>query len=144
MNSYNYMHNRRVLNDKPNETGINNCNCPKKYTCPLTNSCQTKCIIYQPNIDCDIAGYKQKCYPSSWETTFKDRFGNHKNSFNHVKDKNDSELSKEFWKSKSAMERQKLHKKLSEYVLLTIQTVSTAFYDYMYNTKLQHTTETTF
>ena len=47
-------------------------------TCPLEKSCQTKCIVHPANIDCDIAGYKQKCYLGSYETTFKDRFGNHK------------------------------------------------------------------
>ena len=94
INSYNYMHNHKVLSDKPNETGINNCNCRNKDTCPLPKSCQTKCIVYQANIDCDIAGYKQKCYLGSCETTFKDRFGNHKKSFNHVKHKNDTELLK--------------------------------------------------
>ena len=78
MKSYTYMHNHKVLNDKSNETGINNCNCRNKDTCPLPKSCQTKCIVYQANIDCDIAGYKQKCYLGSCETTFKDRFGNHK------------------------------------------------------------------
>ena len=35
---------------------------------------------------------------------------------------------KNFGKSKSAMDHRKLHGKLSEYVVLTIQTVSTAFY----------------
>ena len=79
MNSYTYIHNHKVLNDKPNEMGINN---------------------YQANIDCDIAGYKQKCYLGSSETIFKDRFGNHKKSFNHLKHKNDTELSKEFWEIK--------------------------------------------
>ena len=49
--------------------------------------------IYQANIDCDIAGYKQKCYLGSCETTFKDRFGNHKKSFSHLKHKNDTKLS---------------------------------------------------
>ena len=44
----------KILNDKPNETGINNCNYRKKDTCPLPNSCQTKRIIYQANFDCDI------------------------------------------------------------------------------------------
>ena len=78
MNSYTYMHNHKILNDKPNETGINDCNCRNKDTCPSPNSCQTNCIIYQANTDCDIAGYKQKCYLGSCKTTFKDRFGNHK------------------------------------------------------------------
>ena len=59
-----------------------------------------KCIIYQANTNCEIAGYKRKCYLGSCETTFKDRFGNHKKSFNHVKHKNDTELSKEFWEIK--------------------------------------------
>ena len=88
------MHNHKVVNDKPNETGINNCNCRNEDTCPLPSSFKTKCIIYQANIDCDIAGYKQKCYLGSCEITFKDRFGNNKKLFNHVKHKNDMALSK--------------------------------------------------
>ena len=68
MNSYTYMHNQKVLNDKPNETGIDNCNCRNKDTCPLPNSCQKKCIVYQANIDRDIIGYKEKCYLGSCET----------------------------------------------------------------------------
>ena len=117
MNSYTYMHNHKVLNDKPNETGINNCNCRNKDTCPLPNSCQTKCIVYQANIDCDIAGYKQKRYLGSCETRFKDCFGNHKKSIDQ----------RNFGKSKSAMKHQKSHRRLSEYVVLTIQTVSAVF-----------------
>ena len=107
MNSYTYMHNHKVLNGKPNEMGMNNCNCRNKDTCPLPKSCQTKCIIFQANIDCAIATYIQKCYLGSCETKFKFFFGNHKNSFNHhknsfnhVKHKNDTELSKEFWEIK--------------------------------------------
>ena len=72
MNSYIYMHNHKVLNDNPNETGINNCNCHNKDTSPLPNSSQTKCVIFQANIDCDITGYKQKCYLGTCETTSKD------------------------------------------------------------------------
>ena len=51
---------------------------------------------------------------------------------------------KNFGKSKSAMEHQKLHGKLLEYVVLTIQTESAAFYVYLRNTELQHTKETIF
>ena len=91
MNSYTYMDNHKVLNDKPNETGINNCNCRNKNTCPLLNSLQTKCTIYQTNIYYCLG---------SCETTFKDRFGNYKESFNHLKHKTDTELSKEFWEIK--------------------------------------------
>ena len=80
MDSYICIHNHKVPDNKPDETRINNCNCLNKDTCPLPNSCQTKCIV----IDCDITGYKQKCYLSSFETIFKDRLGNHKKFFNHV------------------------------------------------------------
>ena len=59
MNSYTCMHNHKVLNDRPNETGIDNCNCRNKDTCPLPSSCQTYCIIYQASIDSDVAGYKK-------------------------------------------------------------------------------------
>ena len=76
---------------------MDNWNYRNKDTCPLLNSGQTKSIIYQPKIDCYIAGYKQKCYLGSCETTFKERFENHKNLFNHSKLKNYTKLSKEFW-----------------------------------------------
>ena len=46
---------------------------------------------------------------------------------------------KNFGKSKSAKEHQKLHVKLSQYIILTSQTVGVAFYVYMRNSKLQHT-----
>ena len=83
-----------------------------------------KCIVYQANIDCDITGYKQKRYLGSSETTFKDCFGNQKKLFNHVTHKNDTELLKEFWE----MKKRNGTGKSSEYVILTIQRVSLAFY----------------
>ena len=78
INAYTYTHNHKVLNEKPNEKKVNNCNCCNKDTYPLPNSCQMKCITYQTNTDCDITGYKQKFYLGSCETTFKDRFRNYK------------------------------------------------------------------
>ena len=60
------------------------------------------------NFDCDIAVNKQNCYLGSCETTlkceatFKDYFGNHEKWFNHLKGKNDTELSKEFWEIKKS------------------------------------------
>ena len=83
-----------------------------------------KWIVYQANSHCDIAGYKQ---------TFEDRFGSHKKSFHPIKHKSDTELStkkkkKKIEKSKSALQHQKFHGKLSEYVVLAIQTALSAFY----------------
>ena len=128
MNSYTYMDNHKVLNDQTNETGINNCNCRNKDNCPLPNSCQTKCVIYQANTNCDITGYKQKCYFDSCETTFKIVSGIIKSRSTTLNIKIIQNYQNNFGKSKSAMEHQKLHGKLSEYVPLTTQTVSAAFY----------------
>ena len=41
MNSYTYVHNHKVLNDKPNETIISNCGFCNKDTRPLPKSCET-------------------------------------------------------------------------------------------------------
>ena len=92
------MHNHKVLHNKSNEMEINNCNCRDKDTCPLPNICQKKGKTYRASTGYDIAGYKQKCYLDSCKTTFKGRFGNDKKSFNHVKHKNDTVLSKQFKK----------------------------------------------
>ena len=108
MKSYTYIHNRKVLNNKPKEMRITNCNCCNKDICSQPNSCQTKCIVYQANIDCDTAGYKQKCYLCSCETTFEDSFGNHKELFNHAKHENHMELSKEFLEIKKCNGSQKI------------------------------------
>ena len=80
MNSYFYMHNHKVSNDKPNET----------------ESVAIKILVLyqiaskQTNIDCEIAGYKEKYYLASCEITFKGRF----ELQNHIKQSNDTELSK--------------------------------------------------
>ena len=45
----------------------------------------------------DIPNYKEKVYKGICSTTFKDRYGNHKKSFNNERYKTDTELSKEVW-----------------------------------------------
>ena len=67
----------------------------KTLQSPLPNSCPKKWIIYQANIGCDIAGYKQKCSFGSCETKFNNRFGN------QIKHKNHTERSKELWEIKN-------------------------------------------
>ena len=47
-----------------------------------------------------IPGYQEKVYLGASETKFKIRYGSHKKSFNKHCDKNDTELSKEYWKVK--------------------------------------------
>ena len=119
MNSYTYMHNHKVLNHKPNETGINNCNCRNEDDCPLPNTCQTKCIIFQANIDLTLLDVTKNVTLAHVKQHLKIVLGIIKMIRNYQKN---------FGKSKGAMEHQKLHGKLSEYISLTTQTVSTAFY----------------
>ena len=106
MNSYTYMHNHKVLNDKPNETGINNCNCRNKDNCPLAKICQTKCVIYQANIDCDIAGYKQNVTLAHVNQHLKIISGIIKSRSTTLNIKMIWNYQKNFGKSKSAMEHQ--------------------------------------
>ena len=44
--------------------------------------------------------YHEKIYYGTSEGTFRQRYENHKKSFNHEKHRKDIELSKEYWKLK--------------------------------------------
>ena len=128
MNSYTYMHNHKVLNDKPNETGINNCNCRNKDNCPLPNSCETKCVIYQATLTMTSLDINKNVTLAHVKQHLKIVSGIIKSRSTTLNIKMIQSYQNNLGKSKSAMEHQKLHGKLSEYVLLTIQTVSATFY----------------
>ena len=131
MSSYTYMHNQKVLNDKPNEMGINNCNCRNKDNCPLPNGCQRKASFIKPTLSqhqANIAGFKQNVTIAHVKQHLKIVSGIIKSRSTTLNIKMIRNYRKNFGKSKSAMEHQKLHGKLSEYVSLTTQTVSVAFY----------------
>ena len=76
------------------------CNCANKELFPLKGQCITKSIVYQANITANIPGYKKKDYLVVSETTFKDRYGNHKKSLTKQRHKDDRELSRDYWKVK--------------------------------------------
>ena len=57
-------------------------------------------ILYEATINSNLAGYEEKAYKGISKPPFKERFGNHKKSFNNVGYKTDTELSKEVWKIK--------------------------------------------
>ena len=60
----------------------------------------TENIVYLANITANIPGQKEKVYLGVSETTFEVCYGNHKKSFTKQRHKNDTELSKEYWKIK--------------------------------------------
>ena len=65
------MHNCKLLNGKPNEIESVAIKVLVLYQIPSK----------QTNIDCEIAGYKEKCYLVSCEITLKGRFENHNHNF---------------------------------------------------------------
>ena len=92
-------HNKKILEEKePLATG--ECNCRDPNECPLPEKCTTPNILYEATISSNLAGYVDKAYKGISKPIFKTRFGNHKKSFNDVKYKTDSSLSKEVWKIK--------------------------------------------
>ena len=90
----NLLNKHRCIDDQP----APKCNCNDKSNCPLNGECQTKAIIYQADVitrDISSAKYRGLC-----ETTFKDRFADHKCSFAHKRYSNKTELSNQIWKLK--------------------------------------------
>ena len=93
-------HNKKVLHQNrpcPNER---KCYCIRKELCPLNRNCQAENIVYEVTITCNERTYGENIYIGIAETTFKKRYSNYKRSFNLPAHKNDTELSKEFWKIK--------------------------------------------
>ena len=67
------------------------CNCPRNTVCPLDGKCLLKNVIYDDQT--------KNCYTGLCSTTFKARFGIHKNSFKNEED-NQTSLSKFIWSLK--------------------------------------------
>ena len=66
----------------------------RKNDCPLENQCLNKNIVYQATVTTQESTHT---YVGMTENPFKTRYGNHKQSFNHRKYSNQTELSKHIW-----------------------------------------------
>ena len=86
-------HNKQILTPKNKQLG---CNCRIKNFCPLDNKCRTSQLIYQTEVKNSL-GDEYKYYLRLAETTFKERYSNHKSSFNNENSKNSTELPKYVW-----------------------------------------------
>ena len=99
-------HNKKILKNENGGTDSNGpvirCNCSRGTVCPLDNCCYEKNVQYQAEIKSDLPNYGTKVYKGICSTTWKDRFGNHKKSFNHEKYESETALSGEIWKIKRA------------------------------------------
>lgn len=89
-------HNKNLLHPKPKSFG---CNCRAKAECPLRGSCLTPQIIYRADV-INITTNEMKFYIGLAETSFKERFSNHKKDMKHEKYKNSTELAKYVWSLK--------------------------------------------
>ena len=90
MNYFTYIHNHKVLNGKPNEPEIDNCNCCNKDNCSLENCCQKKYDLSSRHRWIQA----ETNHLGSCEATCRDRFGSHKKLFSHIKHKKYTELSR--------------------------------------------------
>ena len=90
-------HNRKVLNKMPPQEV--RCNCRNKKECPLDGKCLMSNIVYRADVISDI---EKVSYVGLTEGPFKERFRNHKKTFNNRKYVNDSELSKHVWSLKDS------------------------------------------
>ena len=86
-------HNKQILTPKNKQVG---CNCRVKNSCPLDNKCLTSQLIYQADVTNNLDN-EYKYYLGLAETTFKERYSNHKSSFKNENSKNSTELSKYVW-----------------------------------------------
>ena len=86
-------HNKKVLHSKPKTKGSN---CRDKNTCPLDSKCLAPKVTYQADVTNDTDD-TYKYYLRHAETSFKDRYDNHKSSFRNEQQKISSELSKYVW-----------------------------------------------
>ena len=92
-------HNKGVLarNNTPrNETGTK-CNCRVPSDCPLSGSCLESAIIYKAEVS---SSQGTKTYIGSTETSFKQRYANHKQSLEKRAKSTQTSLSKYVWELK--------------------------------------------
>ena len=92
-------HNKKILHQTEESENKSTCNCIKKELCPIDQKCLESNIVYEATISSNLGNCK-KTYIGACETTFKLRYANHKKSFCNERYKNDTTLSKEFWRIK--------------------------------------------
>ena len=95
-------HNKKILNSTQKEAD-KNCNCrkdktTKKVNCPVVNgSCRSKNIIYKASVK---TGKETNFYIGLSSTEFKQRWGNHNNSFKYREKLKATALATHIWKLK--------------------------------------------
>ena len=89
-------YNHNISNPKQKPFGSN---CRKKDSCPLTGEFLTPKVIYCADVS-NEANNDQKFYFGLAETTFKERYNNHKRDVKYIKYQYNTELTKYIWNLK--------------------------------------------
>ena len=89
-------HNAKVMKPPADETS--KCNCRKDRVCPLQGKCLTSSVVYQATVTPDTG--KEENYIGLTSNTFKQRWSQHKSSFNNKSKANETTLSQYIWKLK--------------------------------------------
>ena len=92
-------HNNKLLHTakNPNRAAVERCNCRSPDNCPLDGNCCVSSVVYKATL---TSNNPPKKYYGCCSTSFKIRYGNHKQSFLHPQKKNATELSKAYWELK--------------------------------------------
>ena len=93
-------HNKKILTPTSDEIDQRTCNCNRKNECPLNQNCLQSSVVYEATISSDEPNYRPMKYIGLCETTFKQRYGSHKSSFNNERYRNNTTLSAEYWRIK--------------------------------------------
>ena len=86
-------HNKKILRP-PNQERL--CNCQKEE-CPLDGNCLLRNIVYKATVTPSDNQTDEETYIGMTGDTFKNRYGNHKKSFNHRDYAAETALSKHIW-----------------------------------------------
>ena len=95
-------------------------NCLNKTNYPLEQKCLTTNIVQKAKATSSNRNYQNKVYFGSCENTFKEKFSNHKKSFNLSEYKNEAELSNEIWGIKNSGHHPKVKWKIANKTLFTM------------------------
>ena len=88
-------HNKGMLR-KPTPNIVRECNCRNREQCPMDNKCLNQNIVYEAEIT-SHPDEVEKNYRGLCSTTFKDRYGVHKEGFKNRAYSKGCELSKYVW-----------------------------------------------
>ena len=93
------LHNQKIKNTETAETR-RKCNCSGQMgPCPMNGNCLVKSVVYKAEV-CD-ENQNTETYTGLTSRTFKDRFYNHRSSFNHEDSEHSTTLSTHIWKLKN-------------------------------------------